>query len=114
MRLALLDSLTEQCFGGKMDIGDNDEYLWEVNPQMQVRINDLHKTAAFFYYGDRKLNLQMVKKSLMDLQKRFSPTHLIAKKAKALLDHVVYATSSWQADAIKFIKDMVSFKIGTK
>ena len=91
-----------------MILGDNEEYFWKPNNRIQVRINDLHKTAALFYYADRKLDLPLVKKSLKTLEKRFPSHHLIAKKTKALINHIGYITSTWQADAIKFIKELVS------
>ena len=108
LRLSLMDSLCEQAFGGVMVLGDNEEYLWKPNNRIHVRINDLHKAAALFYYGDRKLDLHWIKKSLKTLEKRFPSHHLIAKKSKALLDHISLVTSTWQADAINFIKDLVS------
>ena len=109
LRLALIDSLCEQAFGGTMILGTNQEYYWKENNSINVRINDLHKSAAFFYYGDRKLDLPMVKRSLTQLKAKFAENHLISKKAKALLEHVRFVTSTWQADAIKFLKNLVSY-----
>ena len=108
LRLSLMDSLCEQTFGGTMVLGDNEEYLWKPNNRIHIRINDLHKTAALFYYSDRKLDVPLIKKSLKTLEKRFPSHHLIARKSKALLDHIGFVTSTWKEDAIKFIKDLVS------
>lgn len=91
-----------------MKLGANHEFYWEENNSIQVRINDMHKCAAFFYYGDRKLDLPMVKRSLTQLHGKFPADSLMAKKAMALLNHVRFVTSTWQADAIKFIKLLVS------
>ena len=105
-----MDSLTEQIFGGTMTLGDNNEFYWKPNNRINIRVNQLHKAAAYLYWGHRKLDLKEVKRCLITLTRTHPTDSIVAKKARALNHQIQFLTSSWQWEAQCYLKTLVSYQ----
>ena len=107
VRLSLLDSLTEQLFRGKMvHVGDN-QYEWEINRKLPVRINIIHKTSAFLFWGNRTLRLSSIIRSLLACASSNAANLRIYNKCQILAQFIQDQTKNWQDEVVTFLKNQV-------
>ena len=113
VRLSLLDSICEQLFRGKMVHKDDNRHEWEPNLQLKERINIIHKTSAFLFWGNRTLRLSSIIRSLVACASRNFANQRIYNKCEALTHFIQEQTKDWQEEAVQFLKKQVRqiFKI---
>ena len=107
VRLSLLDSLCEQLFRGKMvHVGDN-QHQWEINRKLPVRINIIHKTSAFLFWGNRTLRLSSMIRSLLACASSNVANQRIYNKCQILAQFIQEQTKDWQDEVVNFLKSQV-------
>ena len=105
--MSLLDSICEQLFRGKMvHVGDN-QFEWEINRKLPVRINIIHKTSAFLFWGNRTLRLSSIIRSLLTCASSNAANQRIYNKCQILAQFIQEQTKDWQDDVVKFLKSQV-------
>ena len=105
--MSLIDSLSEQFFGGWFKMTDRNQFKWE-SSSIKIRINDTHKAAHFLFVSNRNMTLSMVRKSLIDASDKFGANSNIGRLAGLLFKKFEHVTAKWQHEAIEYLRKQVN------
>ena len=108
LRLSLLDSLSEQFFGGWYEEKERNQIIWEES-SINIRVNDIHKAAYFLFASNRKMKLLIIQKSLVEVSNQFGANSSIGKKVGLIYKKLEHFTSKWQHEAIEYLRKQVNY-----